>query len=60
MTNLSDIYFPYIKKIKNHLIRNEPPYIHLITVVYKNNLEQQICLNEEEYVNFWAFYRKLL
>lgn len=60
MTKLSDIYFPYIKKIKNHLIRNEAPYIHLLTVVYKNDLEQLVCLNDEEYSTFWSYYRKLL
>jgi len=60
MTRLIDIDFYNIKEIKNFFTMDKYFPLHCCTVVYQNNLEQFVCLNEDEFKIFWAHYKKII
>jgi len=63
MTTIYDVDYYNVKTIKNHMVRQKyfsEKYIHYFTLVYINNMEQEVTFTEEEFILFWAHYRKIL
>ena len=60
MTRVKDISYYHIKNIKNHYLLVSDKIIHCLTIVYINQLEQFVCFNEEDFIIFWAHYKKVI